>query len=250
MSAADDAFNRRLNGLDRTGTVGIRDFDLGVVTTLGAVEHDDPSAGPVGTFIPEIAGVCPPDGLPGVPVIFAFPEDVISNVKSPMIIVRRDDISPAMERWQPGGYQYRTAGLGAVPFIANLGGTEVEGFDRAEQLAQAIPFDIMYTISVKARFRGATSDGFSNRSALASLLHHVLRIYPPYGKINVIDSIGDLRGYEAFNEGLSNLDVANEVQDRELGYAITLRVEAELDLKDPVTLKTVKHPLTVRTKQL
>lgn len=247
MGAEQDAFNRRLNGLDRTGTVGIRDFDLGVVTTLGGVEYDDPTAGATGVFIPNLPGVCAPDGKPGVPIVFAFPEDVVTDTKLPMILVRREDISPAMERWQPAGTQYRTAGLGAVPFIANLSGQlQVPGFDRAEQLAQAIPFDIMYTVQIKARFRGAKG----NRNAVNALLAYVLRILPPYGKINVIDSIGDLRGYEAFNEGISNMDSVGDVQERELGFAITLRVEAELDLKDPITVKTVKVPLTVRTKQL
>ncbi len=120
------------------------------------------------------------------------------------------------------------------------------GFDRMEQLGQATPYDIQYTISVLARHRGAPTQ----RNQVNALLQSVLRTYPPYGKVDVIDSIGDRRGYEAFNEGIANLDNINEVTERQLGYAITLRVEAELDLKDPITVQTVKRPLTLRLRKL
>lgn len=251
MGAYEDALQKRIDGSAKTGTVGIRDFDLGVVKTLGAEEYTDPSVGPTGTFIPEVPGVCPPDGMPGVPVVFAFPEDVITNYKQPVIVVRRDDISPANERWHPSGLQYRAPGAGAVPFVVTVGSWSKSGFDRMESLPQAIPFDITYTITVKGRYRGGgTSGGKSNRAGVDALFNYALRIFPPYGYIKVVDSIGDFRGYDAFNEGISNLDSTGDIQEREIGYAMSIRVEAELDLKDPITLKTVKVPLTVRPKQL
>jgi hypothetical protein len=161
--------------------------------------------------------------------------------------VRRDDIAQAMERWMPGTQQYRAPADGAQPLSVTLpNGVTVTGYDRMEIVAQAIPFDITYTISVKARYRGAPGQ----RNQVNGLFANVLRRYPPYGKINVVDSIGDLRSYEAFNEGISNLDNIVEVQDRTLGFAITLRVEAELDLKDPYTVQTVRHPLTLQLQQL
>jgi hypothetical protein len=209
------------------------------------VEQADPKAGQIGMFIPTVTGVCPPDGAPGIPVVFANPEDVLKDYKDPVILVTRSDISPAMERWQPGGNQYRAPGVGAIPFVATLGNQTVHGFDRMEQLPQAKPFDITYTVSVKARYRGAKG----NRNNANNLFMHVLRTYPPYGKIDLIDSIGDHRSYEAFNEGIANIDSVGEVQERELGFAITLRVEAELDINDPTTVKTVKVPLTIRTQQ-
>lgn len=250
MGAAEDAINRRLDGKDRTGTVGIRNFDEGVVVTLGGFIANDGAglpkywtkvnSGPGGDV------ACGPPGLPGIPIVFAYPEDVLQDYKDPFILVRREDISAAMERWEPAGYQYRAPGYGAVPFIASTPAGPVTGFDRMEQLGQAIPFDITYTIQVRARYRGATGQ----RNQANAMFAHVLRIYPPYGKVNVVDSIGDLRGYEAFNEGISNIDNVGEVTERELGFSITLRVEAELDLKDPITLQTVKRPLTVRGHQL
>lgn len=249
MGAYEDAV-RQAQGTPRTGTVGIRNFDEGVVTTLGGFIANDSQglpkywlkidSGPGGDV------ACGPPGAPGIPIVFAVPEDVLQDYKEPLILVRRDDIAAAMDRWQPAGVQYRAPGYGAIPFIASTPYGPITGFDRMEMVAQATPFDITYTVQVRARYRGATGQ----RNQANAMFAHVLRIYPPYGKVNVVDSIGDLRGYEAFNEGISNIDTVGEVTERELGFSITLRVEAELDLKDPQTVQTVKHPLTITGRQL
>ncbi len=247
------AFNQRVLGLAKTGFVGLRNFDLGVVESLGAFVANDTTgqpkywlSSPVKVPLWNDAAEAVP-GLPGVPVIFGNPEDVNQDIKLPYVQVTRDDISPAMERWGQGYQQYRAPADGAIPFSTTLpNGKVVNGYDRVEIVAQAIPFDLTYTISVKARYRGAPGQ----RNSVNAIFGHVLRMYPPYGKINVVDSIGDLRSYEAFNEGISNLDNVVEVQDRTLGFAITVRVEGELDLKDPQTSQTVRHPLTLQLQQL
>lgn len=249
--AGDAAFNQRLDGLSQTGTVGIRNFDEGVVLTLGAFEAPDGQGMPkywINTDSGAFGGVtCATPGNPGVPVIFGNPEDVVQSVTYPLVLVQRLDISPAMERWHSGAQQYRAPGKGAVPFVATWpSGSVARGFDRMEILPQAIPYDIMYQISVRARFRGAPG----NRNQVNALFGHVMRVFPPYSKIDVVDSIGDLRGYEAFNEGISNIDVIAEVQDRTLGMALTIRVEGELDLKDPQTVPTVRRVPVLNTKKL
>jgi len=212
------------------------------MTTLGGVANADPLKGPIGVFIPQVPGVCPPDGYQGVPVVFANSEDVNTDFKLPYILVKRDDWSPANERWMPGAVQYRAPADGARLLRATGPQGQVKtGWDRMEQLAQAIPYDITYTISVSGRFRGA-----GQRNNANALFKHVLRTFPPYGWMWLTDSIGDMRSYEAFNEGISDLDNIVDVQDRTLGQAITLRVEGELDLKDPVSVQTVRTPLTRR----
>lgn len=251
MGAADDALKLREAGLARTGTVGLRDFDVGVIDTLAGttrIENDDQTVAPVGIYT-QPPGVCPPDGYPGVAIVFAFPEDVVRDYKVPFIHVRRDEVSAALERWHSeAATQYRAPGDGALPISVKApGGSTLTGFDRYEELPQAWPYDIVYTVSVKARFRGATSP--TQRNNLNALFQYVMRVFPPYGKVNVVDSIGDLRTYEAYNEGIANLDGIGEVQDRILGMAITLRVEGELDLKDPFTARAVKA-LTLRSKPI
>lgn len=239
-NARDDAYLQRRFGETANGTVELRDFDVGVMNTLVGpytqINVTDGSKGvPVGVYVAGIPGLCPPDGYPGVPIIFAYPDDSVKTDVYPSIIVRRDDISPAKERWEPSGLQYRGPGEGALRVSVTLpNGQVLQGYDRSELRAQAEPFDIMYTISAKARFRGTTQRNNAN-----ALFKHLLKTFPPYGQIVVTDSLGDLRGYDAFNESITNIDEATDIQNRVLGYAITLRVEAELDLEEPETYRTV-----------
>ena len=65
-----------------------------------------------------------------------------------------------------------------------------------------------------------------------------------------MDSIGDVRTYEAFQESISPLDEVSEVVDRVIGFAVTLRVEGELDLLDPETKNTVTALPTITTQQI
>jgi hypothetical protein len=251
--AARSAYHERVLGLARNGSVGIRNFDQGVVETLDAFVAPDPNGQPKywlkvdpnpwgdrAKGIPE---------LPGVPVFFANPEDVNQDMKLPFVEVRRDDISAAMERWQAGANeQYRAPAPGAQALTATLSdGTVKTSYDRMEMRRQAEPVDITYTISVKARFRGAPGQ----RNQVNGILAHILGKYRAYSTINVVDSIGDLRWYAAFREGVSNLDNIVEVQERILGFAVTIRVEAELDDPSdaPYTSLTVRLPLTQQLQQ-
>jgi hypothetical protein len=59
-----------------------------------------------------------------------------------------------------------------------------------------------------------------------------------YGVIYVIDSEGEERGYEAFQESIDTLNEINEISDRKIGYTISIRVEGELDFNDPVIART------------
>lgn len=178
--------------------------------------------------------VSPPPGAPGIPVTFAAPEDVFEKWKVPVIVVRREDFTPAMERWHSkGARQYRAAAEDAVPVEAR-GRT---GFDKIEEAEQATPYDFSYSIIVQARHRGAP--GIRNQAN--ALLHHILRVYPTYCAVRVRDSIGDYRGYDAFSEGASSQDDLFEVADRMISFSVSLRVEGELDLSDPMVYRTVRE---------
>lgn len=247
----------RVLGSAPLGTIGLRNFDEGVVETLGA-EIDEERQN---YFItdPSIAPLTAPEGLPGIPVTFSHPEDVFERYRLPVIVVRRDDITPAMSRWHPGTKVYRAPAKGARPFEIKLGDplnpTTVFGFESYEERTQAVPFDITYTISLLARHRGfgpADRRGRRNptgagspRTQVNKLLDYCLRIYQPYCRVDVRDSLGDCRSYEAFMEAISHLDQVPEITDRMLGFALTLRVEAELDLNDAVVRKAVLGPLTI-----
>jgi hypothetical protein len=233
------ALRARVLGADRTGTVGLRDFDQGVVETLGAVPYGD-------FYLLDIPGVEGPPGIPvppgmksPVPITFAFPEAVLDRFRIPIVLVKRESIEPALNRWHPGALQYQTSARWAHPVVVQQGLTTLNGYNANEYLPQAVPYDITYTVSVIGRYRGTKvpgqrSVGIPPPNPVMSysnlILNFVMKTYQPYCEVRVKDSIGDLRGYEAFTEGPSHLDEVSEVVERVIGFALTLRVEAELDL--------------------
>lgn len=235
-SAEFDRYQASVEGRARTGTVGLRDFDQGVVETLGAFIDGD-------NYWLQVDGICPPPGAPGVPVTFSFPEDVYEKYKLPVLMVRRDDISPAMQRWHPGTNQYRAPSTSGLPASVTMHGVTQTGFDRYEELQQAVPFDLMYSLQISARYRGA----LRSRNHTNRLLDYVLRVYPPYCRVVLKDSLQAIRTYEAFMEGISPMDDVMDVADRTLGFTVTLRVEGELDLHDPVVRRAVTSPPVVRS---
>jgi len=245
----------REQGTAPAGIVGLRNFDAGVVETLGAEVHEvDTGKGPHSNYYiaqSDMVPVEPAPGLPGIPVTFSHPEDVYERYRQPVIVVRRDDISPAMNRWHPGHKSWKAPAQGANPVTVvrnpdTFGEMRLEGFDRYETKDTGVPFDITYTISIYARHRGkgplpkkGVPTGFTNaagspRNQVNAVLDYVLRRYPPYCQVLVEDSVGDQRKYSAFMEAVSHLDEVPEITERVLGFAVTLRVEAELDLSDPV----------------
>lgn len=260
----------RAEGRQPSGMVGLRNFDEGVVITLGGKLGEESGKGSESNFyLPSsvLSPVDAPPGLPGIPITFSHPEDMYERYRQPVIVVRRDDISPAMNRWHPGMHEWRVPARGAQDRQVVFGvGTTTErtvtGYDRYESKEMAVPFDITYSLSILARHRGKGGGaprhvpvGFegaagSPRNQVNQILDHVLRVFPPYCQVFVIDSLGDTRRYSAFMEAISHLDEVPDVTERVLGFAVTLRVEAELDLNDPIVERAVTQPLTIRSKVL
>jgi hypothetical protein len=242
-TAGDAAIRGRQTGGQRTGTVALRDFDRGVVETLKAEIRPDADGQPNywllalgGIPLTELSDVNTPPGMPGIPVTFAFPEDIYEHWRKPGVIVSRDDVSPAMQRYHPGAMQYNAPSKNARQVVVN----GLTGFSSMETLSQAVPFDIQYTISIIT----AGSRNTANR-----LLDHVLRIFPPYAAIYVLDSVGDHRTYSAWMDGVSMLDELADVSERTIGFAVALRVEAEFDLNDPEIRPTVTGRPTVNMQR-
>lgn len=234
--AATEALLRRAQGQDRNGEVTLRDFDVGIIDTLGAFTGADQNK-----YL-KIDGVDPAPNRPGVQIVFASPEDTYEKYELPIVLVRRDDLSPAMTRWHPGRLKYRRPAATAVPVVYGAGTSyERRGYDRMEEQQTTVPFDLSYTITVLARYRGAPLQTHqANR-----IVQYILRTYQPYSVVRVVDSVGDVRPYDVFMDGSSSLDTIQGVTERLIGSAINLRVEAALDLNDPEVFRTVTKPLTV-----
>lgn len=217
----------------RTGTVFLRDFDEGLVRTMGAelieIELDGET---VQDYAIRIDGVNGPDEYGGyIPVIWQNPEDVYQAGLLPHVNVSRTAVTPAMQRWQPGGYEYRTPAAAAKTVTAGNG---QRGPSLLEFKAWAYPYDISYEVHIRARLR-AQAD---------LMLRHIGKFFWAYGQIYLTDSEGASRGYYAFQESVDTLDEVADIADRMLGWTISLRCEAELDFNDPYIAKTSPNVVT------
>lgn len=232
----------------RTGEVWLDDFDRGVITTMGAKPNElvIGKQGPqsVGSIyvIKDIKDVCPPPDYEGVPVYFAFPDETIDYKILPSIIVRRDAVNPAMNRWHPGILDYVVPSSGSHSVTVNnpiTGDVVAQGYDRYEVKDQAIPYDLLYTIECRARFRN------NLRAESLKLLRFMMKRYQPYTTIYIKDSLDQHRSYNAFAETPTAVDIMPDVAGKEANFNITLRVEAELDLNDPRNMQALTGYPTV-----
>lgn len=226
----------------RTGDVWVTDFDRGVITTLGGVVN---TIGDM--YVVTVPGVSPPPPtgeveFEGIPVYFAFPDETIDPKILPSFVVRRDEISPAMSRWHPGNQQYYVPSVNSnAVTVTNprTGDVMAEGFDAYEDKSQAVPFDILYTIQIRARYRN------NLKVEAMKMLLFTLKRYQPYTTVYVKDSNDELRSYTAFMESPSALDTKPDVAGRENNFNVSLRVEAELDLNDPIVRRSLSSLPTI-----
>lgn len=233
-----DALQQPFSGERPNGTVTLRSFDQGIVESLGARVNGD-------KYYVTVDGVELAPGEPGIPVHFMYPEDMYANFRYPAFVISRDDISISFQRIHPFQAQYRAPAKTALPVKVQTPSGERSGFDRMSSRLDATPYDITYTINIYQSLRG----GYGGRKAANMMLDHVLRIFPAYGQVFVPDSLGAYRSYEAFNEGIANLDDVAGVSERLIQFAVTVRVEAEYDLADETTSRTVTQNATVNLQR-
>ena len=213
----------------RTGTVFIEDFDVGLVTTFGAVLKTIVLDGEeVQDYAVQIPGVTGPDEYDGlIPVIFQEPEDVYQTGYIPHIAISQSSITPAMNRWHPAGKAYQVAAKVAQQVTAQDGSV---GPSLNELKGYALPYDITYDLHMRARLRQQANN----------MLRYMGRFYWAYSNLYFTDNEGDERGYVAYCESIDNLDELVEFSDRTIGFTMSIRVEAELDFTDPFVVPTVR----------
>lgn len=210
----------------KTGTVFLRNFDQGIFDRMGAVpDPSDPSDPCFRVSVPTITGV---SGIPDieVPAYFAQPESIFQKKVYPFISVVRDDAVPNLQRWMSVGQLEYRSGVSGSGVVIN----GVSGFTSYERKFQPYPHDITYTISAWDRYE----------NGVQPILYKLLKAFTPTGKILVKDSLDLERSYEAYREGsFTSLHEVVDAVTRVRGYAITVRVEGELDHADGFALDAV-----------
>ncbi len=208
-----------------TGDVFLRNFDEGIMRLLGAMRGlENPSSGDTEFCYRKQVNFGTGIGTLNVPVYFSQPEPMLQSKKFPFITISRDDITLAMQRWMSVGQLEYRAGLGSLYAIPLTPESSVSGYLSRQSKPQAFPYDMTYTISVW--------DRYENR--VQTLLQQVLKAVTPVGRVIVYDSLNLERSYEYYYEGsLVNLQEVLDADTRARGYALTIRVEGEIDQGDP-----------------
>lgn len=215
----------------KTGEVFIRNFDEGVVTTMGGFIDFPETYGPEmvkilgGNKRNYFMSVPQASELP-IPVIFGNPDAVIEKQIYPSFLVMREAPVPAMGRWHSiGQKEYRIPAEGSQMEVVD----GVSGYSAYEEKSQDMPYDINYQIHVYARLE--------NQSI--PMLRKVMRTYKPYCMVVLKDSLGETRTYTAFQESVNDIGELIDIADRMKGYSVGIRVEGELTLSDPEVKSSV-----------
>lgn len=223
----------------RTGSVFLRNFDRGVVESLGGVvmQRSVEGRAPQSNYFLPLDRFTKSMRFPGTgpgnaaQITFAGPEETYEITEIPAVLVRRGDFVFAPQRWHPHTKEYRIPAKGAKELFDAKGNSI--GYSKYESKEWALPHDIPYDISVLARVRDDAT----------AMLRHVLRIFkPPASSLAILDELNTKRTYDAFNEGTTAADELASVAERVVGFTISIRVEGELDLNDPVYDVAVAQP--------
>jgi len=214
-----------------TGRVWIRHFDDGMVRTIGAIPHPDPS---IREYVLPIKNL--PEANDFVPVLGKKnPEQTTMLDRFPRIVVNRDSWDPAKERLHPGAEEYRspagepvTIQLPAEPL-----GTTLDGHTKYCSKEQASPFDITYTIEVWHRYE----------NWVQPILFRILEAFKLQSLVRVTDNLGDVRTYNVFmDSGPADLSEVLSLTDRGIGYSVSYRVQGEIDLAGEDIYPSMRYP--------
>jgi hypothetical protein len=205
------------------GTVSLRDFDQGVITSFGSeLLSFDIDGGSRQAYAKTIGGLTTsvPNYSGKVPVFFANPEDVFQNFKIPCVVFRRTSIASAFDRAPFWGYQ-RAPSIGSQKVVAKSGNSHVKGYTGYAKKWNAVPFNIGYDVQLMARTQG---------EGLLILNECLRRFKAPFFSIYVVDTIGDKRAYDAGEVSISESSSINDLVDRLISWTISFEVRGELDL--------------------
>lgn len=214
-----------------TGYVWLRDFDLGMVNTLGATPNPDPA---IRELVVQVKNL--PAGHDFVPVLGKKnPEPTSVLDRLPRIIVHRDSVDPSKERIHPDAEEYRVA-AGApvtIQLPAEPPGVTLDGSTKYCTKLQADPFDITYTIEVWHRYE----------NWVQPILFHVMKTFRMQTLMRLTDSLGEARTYNVFIEsGPTELSEILSLTDRGIGYSVSYRVQGELDHAEEVVSPAMLYP--------
>lgn len=206
------------------GTLNFRDWDEGCMKTLGAeiatYVVDGDSRQVYAVDVPGMESSVPLlDNK--VPCHFINPEDVYQGFYLPSFNFRQSDMNPSAFERQPW-YQWVARGPAKDAEKVVLPDGRV-GYTKAENQFRANPMDISYDLIIAARRRNEL-----NLMKMWAFRHFI----PPSPMFKVVDSLGEVRQYDAVEMSYSDTSELADIADRMISCTISFTVRAEIDLYD------------------
>jgi hypothetical protein len=216
------------------GEVGIMDFDFGCFLTLGAEEVRYAIDGDVrAQYVTEVPGV-----LSGVdrfqdkvPLFFDNPEDPYQDFILPSFVFSNTSMTPAFDRQAfAAGVVARAPAKDAQEIVLPDGRV---GYTKYETQLRADPYDIQYDLNIYGRLR----------QEMVLMLNHVMRkMRPPWFEFKVIDSLGDVRHYDAGEMSFSSTSELADIADRTQSMTVSFLVRAEIDTFEETVSPAMLYP--------
>ena len=227
------------------GTMFLRQYDQGLIETLGAelievVKDGERSR----AYAIDLRGMrcIGPDIYGGkIPVMFGPPDPVMEPYLLPVVIVRRGDPVPDWVRWEPGGTAYKLPADGAKETSVSIGtnGDTASGYDKYETRKKEVPFNIPYDIELRSTKQWQKS----------VLLQHALKKLFPRS-LFVIDTAGNDRTYAFDLDSTASADDLADVSDRTLVQIVSITVFAGLDIREPLVWTAAQSLMELNTEVL
>jgi len=217
------------------GTLDIRDWDIGCYLTLGAYTTTYVIDGSLrAAYICDVPGV--DSGLERydnkIPVFFDAPEDPYQNFILPSFVFKQNDLSPAFER-QPYAMAVARGPTKDAQLITLPDGSV--GYTRYETQVRGDPYDITYDLNIWAR----------RKQEVNVMLGYVQRKFRiPWFAFKVVDSLGDVRYYDAGEMSFSNTSELADIAERYQSYTVSFTARAEIDTLDDIASPAMIDPRT------
>lgn len=215
------------------GTVDIRDFDLGCFLSLGAELSQFVIDGESrNQYVVEVPGVDTDlERFQGkIPVFFDAPEDPYQDFILPSFVFRKNDYTPAYERQPLTGTVARAPAPGAEKIVLANG---MVGWSAYVEQLRGDPYDITYDLTIHGR----------RAMELNRMLKFVMvKMRPPWFCFKVIDSLGDVRYYDAGEMSFSNTSELADIADRTQSSTVSFTVRAEIDTWEDVPYSSMYDP--------
>lgn len=218
---------------ERTGHLDFLDWDKAVVEAMDCqydpaenqwyfplqpLYFEEPEHGPV--------------AIDKAVAVYKRPEPTQIEWDLPLLAFINDDIAPDAGRLLgEGTVGYRLPAEGATP--VSIQG--MIGYNLYETKGQERPYDLVYTVEAWSRYRSVSK----------MLLGEILRRFPIRGNLTLVDGNGIERTYLVTQEAVADLTEVASMVDRVCGYAVTIRIEAEVTLdQEPVCVPAFTGPTT------